>query len=54
MKSIRYTLALALAASSLHADWPQWGGRNERNFISDEKGLPVKIKLRKKKKCLLL
>ncbi|MGE5609314.1 MAG: PQQ-binding-like beta-propeller repeat protein, partial [Bacillota bacterium] len=22
------------------ADWPQWGGRNTRNMISDEKGLP--------------
>ncbi|MBM4017267.1 MAG: pyrrolo-quinoline quinone [Planctomycetes bacterium] len=25
----------------LAADWPQWGGRNERNFASDEKGLPT-------------
>jgi outer membrane protein assembly factor BamB len=23
------------------ADWPQWGGRNERNFVADETGLPV-------------
>ena len=22
------------------ADWPQWGGRNERNMVSDETGLP--------------
>jgi len=22
------------------ADWPQWGGRNERNFVADEQGLP--------------
>jgi len=23
------------------ADWPQWGGRNERNFVSDEINLPA-------------
>lgn len=22
-------------------DWPQWGGHDERNFVSDEKGLPA-------------
>jgi len=22
------------------SDWPQWGGRNERNFVSDETNLP--------------
>jgi outer membrane protein assembly factor BamB len=36
-------LACALAASA--ADWPQWGGRNERNFVSDEKGIPDTFRL---------
>ena len=34
-------LLLALPAAAGGADWPQWGGRNERNFVSDEKGLPA-------------
>jgi outer membrane protein assembly factor BamB len=36
-------LAAALVASaSLHAaDYPQWGGGNTRNMVSDEKGLPM-------------
>ena len=25
---------------ALAADWPQWGGRDGRNMVSDEKGLP--------------
>ena len=32
---------LALAAGAWAADWPQWGGRDERNFASDEKGIPA-------------
>ncbi len=34
---------IALLASSVAgraADWPQWGGRAERNMVSDEAGLP--------------
>ncbi len=35
-------LALLLApAASLAADWPQWGGRDQRNMVSDETGLPA-------------
>lgn len=36
-------LAAALVATaSLHAaDYPQWGGSNNRNMVSDEKGLPI-------------
>jgi len=33
-----------LSLSVLHAgaaDWPQWGGRNSRNFVSDETNLPT-------------
>ncbi len=30
----------ATAAGVLAADWPQWGGRDCRNMVSDEKGLP--------------
>lgn len=32
--------AFALAALAQAADWPQWGGRQCRNMVSDEKGLP--------------
>jgi outer membrane protein assembly factor BamB len=35
-------LSLAHALEAAHAaDWPQWGGRNERNFVSEEKDLPA-------------
>jgi outer membrane protein assembly factor BamB len=29
-----------VAAVAAGADWPQWGGRDERNMASDERGLP--------------
>ena len=32
------TVGLPVAASA--TDWPQWGGRDGRNLVSDEKGLP--------------
>jgi outer membrane protein assembly factor BamB len=32
--------ATALAGVSAAGDWPQWGGRDARNFASDEKGIP--------------
>ncbi len=25
-------------------DWPQWGGHDERNFVSDERGLPASFR----------
>ncbi|MBN2138019.1 MAG: PQQ-binding-like beta-propeller repeat protein [Sedimentisphaerales bacterium] len=31
---------LSTSLSALGADWPQWGGRNNRNMVSAEKGLP--------------
>ena len=34
-------LALALAGALHAADYPQWGGGNTRNMVSDEKGLPI-------------
>ena len=37
-------LALAvafIAPLSQAADWPQWGGRDARNFVADETGLPA-------------
>jgi len=34
-------LSLALAATLTAADYPQWGGGNTRNMVSDEKGLPT-------------
>ncbi|HUU90409.1 MAG TPA: PQQ-binding-like beta-propeller repeat protein, partial [Phycisphaerae bacterium] len=33
--------ALVLAGSVRGADWPQWGGRDERNFVSQETGIPA-------------
>lgn len=34
---------------ALAADWPQWGGANARNMVSDAKGLPTKFNPGKKK-----
>ncbi|NLF71303.1 MAG: PQQ-binding-like beta-propeller repeat protein [Candidatus Anammoximicrobium sp.] len=31
---------LATSVAAHAADWPQWGGRAERNMVSDETGLP--------------
>lgn len=33
-----------LISMSQAKDWPQWGGRDERNFASDEKNLPSAFK----------
>lgn len=33
--------ALASGATARAADWPQWGGRNVRNFTGDEQPLPA-------------
>ncbi len=30
-----------MAAPAPAQDWPQWGGRNERNFVSSARGLPA-------------
>src|SRR5271170_2570426 len=30
-------------------DWPEWGGRNQRNMVSDEKGVPDHFDPGKKK-----
>jgi outer membrane protein assembly factor BamB len=51
MKNALTTLAIALCSGTLlHAvDWPQWGGRNARNMVSEEKGLPVDFSPGKKK-----
>jgi outer membrane protein assembly factor BamB len=43
--SIGLVLSLpALTGAARAADWPQWGGRDERNFVSDETGLPAVFK----------
>ncbi len=35
-------VSLAAQATVLHAgDWPQWGGRGDKNMVSDEKNLPA-------------
>lgn len=43
------SLLLAKDAAAPTGDWPQWGGINERNFVSGEKGMPVKMNPGKKK-----
>ena len=40
---------LALCAAAQAADSPQWGRTNDKNMISEEKGLPADINLGKKK-----
>jgi outer membrane protein assembly factor BamB len=32
--------AMWCAAATMGADWPQWGGHDDRNAVSQEKGLP--------------
>jgi outer membrane protein assembly factor BamB len=40
-----FLLPVALSTLPLHAaDWPQWGGRNARNFVSEETGLPASFR----------
>lgn len=34
-------ILLTLVVPVQGADWPQWGGRDERNFVSQEKGIPA-------------
>jgi aryl carrier-like protein len=46
--SCAIVIALTSATPS-KTDWPQWGGQNERNFISSEKGMPVKMNPGKQK-----
>lgn len=41
VRALAAATLLALAAGAWAADWPQWGGRDERNFASDEKGIPT-------------
>jgi outer membrane protein assembly factor BamB len=46
------TLALAapgISAGGPGADWPMWGGRPERNMVSDAKGLPTEWDVKTKK-----
>ena len=38
----------AASASTGH-DWPQWGGHDTRNMVSDEKGMPTTFNPGKKK-----
>src|SRR3569623_494268 len=43
-------LAVAAMTLAAHAaDWPQWGGHDSRNMVSDEKGMPTSFKPGKKK-----
>ncbi len=43
-------VSLLLQATVLHAgDWPQWGGRGDKNMVSDEKNLPASFDPGKKK-----
>jgi outer membrane protein assembly factor BamB len=47
--SIALAAILGLGGCLLAADSPQWGRTNDKNMISDEKGLPVDINPGKKK-----
>lgn len=51
MKAIHHTLLTITAFSMMAnaADWPQWGGTNNRNMISNETGLPIRFNPGKKK-----
>src|SRR5687768_7277055 len=49
MKLNRILLPLLCAGAIQAADWPTWGGRPDRNMISEEKGLPVDLDPGKKK-----
>jgi len=41
MKSLLTALLLALLSFAAPAtDWPQWGGTDNKNMVSEEKGLP--------------
>ena len=38
-----------IAVTTFADDWPQWGGRNNRNMVSTEKGLPESFEADKDK-----
>ena len=40
MRTLLCCLCVLCAGASWAADWPQWGGRDTRNMVSDEKGIP--------------
>lgn len=43
-KRTEHIISFFISLSAIYAgaaDWPQWGGRNERNFVSDEINLPA-------------
>jgi len=42
-------LILSMAFDALAGDWPQWGGRNNRNMVSPEKNLPESFEADKDK-----
>jgi outer membrane protein assembly factor BamB len=37
---LSFVCLIVSSAVALAADWPQWGGRDGKNMMSDEKGLP--------------
>ena len=41
--TLPFMTALLLAASVPAADWPQWGGTNQRNLVSSETHLPESV-----------
>ena len=42
-------LVVESTVAALAWDWPQWGGSNARNMVSDERGLPVSFEPGKKR-----
>ncbi len=49
-KAVAATKPSDAKVGSGSGDWPQWGGKNERDFVSNEKNMPVKMNPGKKKK----
>ena len=50
--ALRIAIALCIFSASLCSsagDWPQWGGTNNRNMVSQEKGLPESFEADKDK-----
>ena len=47
--SVLFTVFVVSSSTMFAADWPCWGGRDDRNTVSDEKNLPDTFDLGQKK-----
>src|SRR5689334_16878925 len=50
VRSVAFGLSLIATSFALGGDWPQWGGRAERNMKSDEIGLPARFEPGKRRR----